>query len=1052
MTGGLAPDVRPVRLGKGRVTERTVLVVASFGAFLAFLDATIVNVAFPSIQRSFPTESISSLSWILNAYNIVFAAFLVVSGRLADLVGRRRAFSFGVLLFTIASAVCAVAPSVSFLVGARIFQALGAAILVPASLALIVEAFPAAKRSHAIGLWGASAALAAGLGPPIGGALVEAGGWRWAFIINIPFGLAALWAGRRLLVESRAPGRRRLPDLKGAALSAGMLGLLTLGIVQGNAWGWTSWEVLGCLVGSAALFGLFVRSSRTHRSPLLDPTLLRIRPFAVGNTATIVAGMGFYAYLLTNILWLQYVWGYSVLRAGLALVPAAVVAAVLAAVLGPFAERRGYRLVIIPGAIIWSLSYLWYATRVGVQPDFLGEWLPGQVLSGVGVGATLPLLGSAALAAVPGGRFATASALNSSARQIGAVLGIAILVVIVGTPSSTTAVTSFRHGWVFSAACFVVVAAIAVFLGRIHTGQAEGADDGGAPVMVTGGERTPPWEVNARMPAAVGTAPLFALLNDAARLRLEQVAVSVDLAAGEWLFHQGDAAEDLYLVRSGRLEVLVNGEPVRQLGAGTVVGELSLLIADTRTASVRARRDSHLLRISHAAFEQALSDDAQAMGAVATVLARRLASPRPTGERKTPQPTLVAVVAVDATAPAAEVADALVTQLRNHLKVAAPGEVGPESLERAEADNDRVVLVATTPDDAWWQFCVRQADHLVLVARSSAEPLAVPPLGRTGADLVLIGSRLTSDRVIAWSEALEPWQITFADESEVPTAVRPLAARIAGRSVGVVMAGGGARSFAHIGVLKELAAAGVSVDRVAGTSAGSIIAALHALGHDAETIHAICYEEFVRRRPFSDYTLPTVSLAKGRRVRHAVQRHFADVRIEELPLQLRCASTDLRSRKAYAHRSGLVADAVLASIALPVLFPPRRHQDRLLVDGGILDNLPVGLLTERDEGPLVAVNISMGGAERPPSGPGAASAAPTRPQRVPSLGETLLRTMFIGSGGAVEAARDAGAVVVTPATLGVGLLEFHQLDRMVEAGREAGRAVLDQSGDLLGAH
>jgi predicted acylesterase/phospholipase RssA len=280
--------------------------------------------------------------------------------------------------------------------------------------------------------------------------------------------------------------------------------------------------------------------------------------------------------------------------------------------------------------------------------------------------------------------------------------------------------------------------------------------------------------------------------------------------------------------------------------------------------------------------------------------------------------------------------------------------------------------------------------------------------------------------------------------------LRPLAARIAGRSIGVVMAGGGARSFAHIGVLQEFAAAGVLVDRAAGTSAGSIIAALHALGHDAETIHAICYEEFVRHRPFSDYTVPTVSLAKGHRVQQAVHRHFGDVQIEELPLQLRCASTDLRSRKSYAHRTGSVADAVLASISLPVLFPPRRYEDRLLVDGGILDNLPVGLLTERDEGPLVAVNISMGGSERPP-GLGATAASPTRPQRVPSLGETLLRTMFIGSGGAVEAARDAGAVVVTPATLGVGLLEFHQLDRMVEAGREAGRAVLDQSGDLLGA-
>ena len=297
------------------------LLVASFGAFLAFLDATIVNVAFPSIQRSFPDSTISELSWILNAYSIVFAAFLVVSGRLADLLGRRWAFTTGVLVFTVASAFCAAAGSVGVLVAFRVVQALGAAILVPASLALVVQAFPASHRSHAVGLWGASAALASGLGPPIGGALVEAGGWRWAFLVNIPFGLAALWAGRHLLVESRAPGRRRTPDLRGATLSALMLGLLTLGLVKGQDWGWTSLATIACFAGSALMLVGFVLSSRAARQPLIDPALLRIRSFVVGNVATIVAGAGFYAYLLCNILWLQYVWGYTVLVAGLAVVP-----------------------------------------------------------------------------------------------------------------------------------------------------------------------------------------------------------------------------------------------------------------------------------------------------------------------------------------------------------------------------------------------------------------------------------------------------------------------------------------------------------------------------------------------------------------------------------------------------------------------------------------------------------------------------------------------------------------------------------------------------------
>ena len=233
------------RTMSARVAPGRVLLVSCAGAFLAFLDATIVNIAFPSIVESFPGTSVSDLSWVLNAYNIVFAAFLIVFGRLTDLVGRRRAFVNGVLLFTVASVLCAVAPSVGLLVAARVLQALGAALLVPASLALVIEAFSDDRRAHAIGLWGATAAVAAGLGPPIGGALVELGGWRWAFMINLPFGVAALWAARSQLVESRSPGRRTLPDLPGAALLAACLALLNLAIIKGGDWGWTSPAAIG---------------------------------------------------------------------------------------------------------------------------------------------------------------------------------------------------------------------------------------------------------------------------------------------------------------------------------------------------------------------------------------------------------------------------------------------------------------------------------------------------------------------------------------------------------------------------------------------------------------------------------------------------------------------------------------------------------------------------------------------------------------------------------------------------------------------------------------
>ena len=1040
-------DARPVTATvRPRISERTVLVVASFGAFLAFLDATIVNVAFPNIRESFPSAGISELSWILNAYSIVFAAFLVVSGRLADLLGRRRAFTLGVAIFTVGSVLCALAPSVGVLIAFRIVQALGAAVLVPASLALVVEAFPPSRRSHAIGLWGASAALASGLGPPIGGALVELGDWRWAFLVNLPFGLAALWAGRRLLVESRAPGRRRMPDLVGAFLSAAMLAVLTLGIVKGTDWGWTSLAVLGCFALSAALLVAFVLSSRRHPSPLLDPDLLRIRPFAVGNVATIIAGMGFYAYLLTNILWLQYVWGYSVLVSGLAVVPGALVAAVLAAILGPVAQQRGYRVVIVPGAIVWALAYVWYLTRVEVTPDFLGAWLPGQVLSGIGVGATLPVLGSAALAAVPGGRFATASAVNSSARQIGAVLGIAILVAIVGTPTPTTTVDSLRSGWTFTACCFVVTAVIALFVGRVSEPSSAVLDDDSVrPPIVSVPAPSQAFEPV----SALGAAPLLSRLPSSIRERLEAGAQPVTVASGELLFAEGEDAADMYVVTAGLLDVEHQGEVVRQVGAGEVLGELALLTGGRRSASVRARRDSHLLRVPHAVFDEVVGADADALRALTGVLASQLQQTAPPARTATPQPRLVAVVALHRGAPALAVAEEIAAQVRRSMSVVLPGEVGADGLERAERDHDRVVLVAADPAAPWWTACVRQADLLIVVADSGTAISPDLDLGRHGCDLVLVGPAPGGAQVRAWNEALGAWRITAATGA-LSSDLRPVAARIARRSVGVVMAGGGARAFAHLGVLEVLEDAGIAVDRVAGASQGSIVAAAYATGVNARTATEMCYEEFVRQNPYNDYTVPTTSLVRGRRTEKALRRQLTGIHIEELPRQFRCVSTDLQSRSTYVHRSGELTSAVMSSISIPGLFPPRRDGDRLLVDGGVLDNLPVRVLTERDEGPIVAVNIGMGGDARPPSvDGGSARTAPSR-VRIPALGETLMRSLFIGSGGALQDARDAGALIVTPASMGVGLLEFHQLDRMVESGRQAGRALLEQSNGLLG--
>ncbi|HSU01252.1 MAG TPA: DHA2 family efflux MFS transporter permease subunit [Nocardioides sp.] len=1048
--------------GGARVPASRVLLVASSGAFLAFLDATIVNVAFPSIIESFPGTTIGGLSWVLNAYNIVFAAFLIVCGRLTDLLGRRRAFISGVVLFTVASVLCGAAPSVELLVAARVLQALGAALVVPSSLALVVEAFPEERRAHAIGLWGAAAAVAAGLGPPLGGALVELGGWRWAFLVNLPFGIAAVWAARRLLVESRAPGRRRLPDLRGAALLVACLGALNLAIVKGSDWGWASAGVLGAVAATVVLLGLFVASSRAHRSPLLDPALLRIPSFSIASGATVLAGFGFYAYLLTNILWLQYVWGYDVLRAGLALVPGAVVAAVVAARLGPLADRLGYRVIVVPGALVWAGAYLWYHQQVGLEPAFWTEWFPGQVLSGIGVGATLPLLGSAALAAVPGGRYATASAVVSSARQLGGVLGIAVLVVILGDPTAATAVDVFRDGWAMSIAAFVLVALVSLPLGRLHTVVETGAEDDDVsarvllPVPAVGAA---PVATSAAQDATdLSDVPMLAALPADARHRLEAASRLVRVPAGAWLMQAGDPPGAAYVVRAGRLEVDIDGRLVRELGPGEVLGEMALLTGEERSASVRARRDTTVLELPRAAFDDLLGTDPAASRVVLTQVAQRL---RTVGggsatRRRPVQPTVVAVVGLHPGTGTDEVAAAVVRRLAAHRTVATPGRVSAEGLDLAERTHERVVLVADVGGDAadveWRDFCLRQADAVVLVGRADQPPPDAPSDAPSDApptttsprqpDVVLRGTAVAPGVLQHWAAATDAWQLTLVGD-DLDADVRALADRLAGRSLGLVLAGGGARAFAHVGFLRELEEAGLHVDRVAGSSVGAILAAAHASGLDGEALEEVCYAEFVRRRPFSDWRVPVGSLAKGRRMHDAFERTFGDRVIEGLPRQLHTASVDLITRTRHVHRRGSVASAIRASARLPVLFTPIPDDDgRLLVDGGVLDNLPVDLLTERDEGPVVAVNIAMGG------GGGGGAPRPTRP-RVPALGETLLRTMMIGSGGAVAAARAEGAWVVTPATMGVGLLEFHQFDRMVRAGRVAARALLDEAGDAF---
>jgi EmrB/QacA subfamily drug resistance transporter len=450
-----------------------VLLVTSVAVFMSFLDVTIVNIAFPEIRASFAGSSLADLSWILNAYNIVFAALLVPAGRLADRFGRRRTFVTGLLTFLGASVAAGLAPSVEVLVAARVVQAAGAAALVPTSLALLLPEFPLAQRATATGIWGATGAIAAALGPSLGGMLVDAAGWRWVFFVNLAIGLPALIPARRLLRETREPAAGPLPDGVGTGLLVAGVALLALGIVKGADWGWASVRVDAALVAGVLLLVLFALRSTRHPAPVVEPALFGVRSFAVANAGMFVFALGFYAVLLLNVLFLTGVWGYSVLEAGFALTPGPLMAALGAPIGGRLADRFGQRVVALPGGLLFATAALGLAASTGPDASYVTDMLPWQILSGFGIGLSFSAWGSAAVAELAPSRFATGSAIVGALRQIGAVLGIALLVAVVGTPTPADPVGPFHEAWLLIAGTGVVAGLLALGLGRVHARDPE---------------------------------------------------------------------------------------------------------------------------------------------------------------------------------------------------------------------------------------------------------------------------------------------------------------------------------------------------------------------------------------------------------------------------------------------------------------------------------------------------------------------------------------------------------------------------------------------------
>lgn len=431
--------------------------VIAVAIFLTVLDLFIVNVAFPAVAETFGDASLGQLSWVLTGYAIVFAAGLVPAGKLGDLYGRRRFFLGGLAVFLLGSALAAMSVSLPMLLGGRAVQAVGAAVMTPNSLALVLPLFAQQRRPAVIAAWGALAGLGAAAGPPLGGLLAQLD-WRLIFLINLPIGIVAVFALPRLAPEIRDETASRLPDVAGAVLLALGIGALTLGFSQAAPWLWDI-RVIGSFaiaVGLVVVVGL--RSAR-HPAAVVEPELIRRPPFRLAMSATVVFWAAFAGLLVSNALFLTGVWGYSVLETGFGMTPGPALSAVFAGLSSRLAGRIGAARVGVLGGGLFTTAAVWLTVGVESNPSYLTAFLPAQLLAGAGIGLLVPTLVAITVDHLPPPRLATGIAVYTVFRQVGAALGVAVWVASVGAAPGLDA-ASYDAGWVLIAALGATTVAI----------------------------------------------------------------------------------------------------------------------------------------------------------------------------------------------------------------------------------------------------------------------------------------------------------------------------------------------------------------------------------------------------------------------------------------------------------------------------------------------------------------------------------------------------------------------------------------------------------------
>ena len=450
------------------------LAAVAFGLFMIMLDNTVVNVALPSIQRELHI-GLSELEWIVTGYALTFAALMLIGGKLADLLGRRLVFVAGIAIFTAASLACGLASSGDVLIGARVAQGVGAALMNPATLSIIAATFPPQQRGMAIGIWAGVSALALAIGPLVGGLITEHVSWSWIFFINVPVGVVAIAASFLVIRESRDESEEQRLDLPGLVTSSIGLFALTYALIEANSYGWGSTRIMGAFVVAAVALGAFILLERHQRLPMLDLSLFRSGTYAGANIVVLLVALAMFGVFFFVSLYMQNVLGYSPVQAGAAFLPMTVLIILVAPIAGRLSDRLGSRWLMTTGMTLLGVQLLLFS-RLGTEETFWSLF-PALVIGGFGMALTMTPSAAAAVRSVPVDKSGVGSAVLNAFRQVGGSMGIALMGAIVahaaaGRRTPDAFMDGFSTALVVAAAIAFAGALVAAAMVRPHPVQA----------------------------------------------------------------------------------------------------------------------------------------------------------------------------------------------------------------------------------------------------------------------------------------------------------------------------------------------------------------------------------------------------------------------------------------------------------------------------------------------------------------------------------------------------------------------------------------------------